>query len=187
MLFELSVAAGERLIVGEDVKWATCLETAVARQRRHFDAELPDTLTVADTDAAMAVAVNLATMVGHLQSESSQKVIVRGPSIPGYQWIASGVGDFSIGTQLLEVKCTNRRFSSSDYRQIIMYWLLSYAAAVENDELEWTDAALLNPRLNLVLRVPFHEIVEVTSAGRSKVELLQHFAAMVDERATHRP
>jgi hypothetical protein len=96
--------------------------------------------------------------------------------IPGFQWIASGVGDFSVGSTLIEVKCTGKRFSSSDYRQILMYWILSYAAAIEGGTQEFSEGILLNPRLNFILRLPFKELTALLGAGRSKVELLEVFS-----------
>lgn len=183
MLFELAVAAGEQLISDRPLNWDSCLAIAVARQRRHFDAKVPDSLSSADTDAAETVATNLDKMLRHLQAKAGGSAIVCSPYIPGYQWIASGVGDFALGSQLVEVKCTNKRFSSSDYRQILMYWLLSYAASIEKGSTEWESAILLNPRLNLVLKLPFREVIDITSGGRSKVEIVATFSSMVGDRA----
>lgn len=185
MLFELAVATGEHLISGRDnVDWNACLEVAVARQRRHFDAEVPEQLTYDDKVAALAVAVNLRTMLKQIADVAGDPLAVS-PSVRGYQWIASGVGDFSVGTCLIEVKCTNRLFSTSDYRQVVMYWLLGYAASVESDAAEWSDGILLNPRLNRMLRLRFDEVIAVTASGRSKVELLELFSSMVSDRSRH--
>lgn len=38
-----------------------------------------------------------------------------------------------MGDKLIEVKCSGRNFGSADYRQILMYWLLSYMASIEKD------------------------------------------------------
>lgn len=185
MLFEVAVAAGEQLIAGTDqIDWSVCLNVAVARQRRHFDAKVPDGLSESDMTVALSVATNLKAMVEQIRTDAAGESVVHSPLIPGYQWIASGVGDFSVGMRLIEVKCTNKHFSSSDYRQIVMYWLLGYAASVESGTAEWSEGVLLNPRLNLVLRLPFNEIISVTSAGRSKVELLELFSSMVGDRAS---
>lgn len=184
MLFELGVVAGEQLVAGrESVDWASCLEMALTRQRRHFDAALPESLSDADMIAALAVARNLAWILRELSGDNVGNALVRSPRIPGYQWIASGNGDFSVGSALIEVKCTNRLFSASDYRQVAIYWLLSYAGAVEGRTPEWTDAILVNPRLNRIVRVPFRDFIKVTSAGRSKVELLELFSAIVGDRS----
>jgi hypothetical protein len=153
MLFEIAVVAAEQLIDGRiTVDWDACLNTAVKRQREHFDAELPIALSNVDKKASLCVARNLVAMLAHLRTEADGETIVRAPRIPGYQWVASGVGDFSIGTTLIEVKCTDRHFVSSDYRQILMYWLLSYCAAIESGTPEWSQGILANPRLNLLVR-----------------------------------
>ena len=181
MLFEIAVAVAEQLVACETtVDWNLCLKVAVARQRRHFDAQVPESLSPSDKIAASAVARNLALMLR--QQVAGDAPLVRSPAIPGYRWVASGVGDFSVGTRLIEVKCTNKHFSSADYRQTIMYWLLSYAQSIENGSPEWSELVLMNPRLNLIVGLPFKEIIAIASGGKSKVNLLELFSAIVGER-----
>lgn len=158
---------------------------AVARQRRHFDARIPDALTEDDKSVALSVATNLRLMLREIGSRDPREAIVRSPVIPGYEWIASGVGDFSIGSTLIEVKCTGKHFSSSDYRQILMYWILSYAAALESGGREFTEGVLVNPRLNRMVRLSFRELPTLLGAGRSKVELLEVFGSLVANRSGH--
>lgn len=185
MLFELSVAAGEQIAAGVDqIDWNACLQVAVFRQRRHFDAKVPGELSQTDTTAALLVARNLAAMLNQVRANAAGEELVLSPPIPGYLWIASGAGDFSVGHRLIEVKCTNKHFSSSDYRQILMYWLLGYAASMEAGTEEWHECILLNPRMNLVLRLSFNEIIGITGAGRSKVEILELFSSIVDDEAS---
>ncbi|MQR01120.1 hypothetical protein [Glaciimonas soli] len=187
MLFEIAVAAAEQLLKKEGhIVWDTCLDVAVSRQQRHFDAKIPVSLSPADKVAAEWVSRNLVAMLSKMNSGSDTESLVHSPAIPGYQWIASGTGDFSIGTKLIEVKCTGRHFSSSDYRQIIMYWLLGYASSVENDTPEWSEGILMNPRLNRIIRFPFRKIIGVIGAGRSKVELLELFSSMVGDHNFHK-
>jgi hypothetical protein len=123
--------------------------------------------------------------LNQLQIEAGGAELVHSPEIPGYRWIASGAGDFSIGSWLIEVKCTNKPFSSSDYRQIVMYWLLGFAASIESGSPEWRQGLLVNPRSNFVVQLPFDEIIDVTSAGESKVDLLEMFSSMVGNRTAH--
>jgi hypothetical protein len=185
MLFEIAVAAAEQLLQGyEVIDWAICLDIAVERQRRHFDAELPGAMSEVDKTVATLVARNLVVMLRELLFGTGDS-LVRSPTIPGYQWVASGLGDFSIGTRLIEVKCTNKHFASADYRQIIMYWLLGYAYSLERGTSEWTEAVLVNPRRNFLVRLPIDEIVSVLGAGRSKVELLELFSTMIGDRSFH--
>jgi hypothetical protein len=187
MLFEVAIAAGEQLLQKNDaIVWDTCLDVALTRQKRHFDAKLPESLSLADKAAAEWVARNLVVMLNTIKVGANTELLVQSPAIPGYQWIASGTGDFSIGTKLIEVKCTGRHFSSSDYRQIVMYWLLSYASSVENDTPEWTEGILMNPRLNHVVRFSFNKIIGIIGAGKSKVELLELFSSMVGDRYFHK-
>jgi hypothetical protein len=114
-----------------------------------------------------------------LQSKSTGEPLVHAPEVSGHQWIASSVGDFALGHDIIEVKCTNKNFSSADYRQVMMYWLLSYAAAVEVRGREWVGGILVNPRLNLILTFKFDDLIEIIGAGRSKVELVEIFSSMI--------
>lgn len=129
MLFEVAIAAAEQLILSHgEIDWDACLTVALRRQRDHFDAKLTSQLSDADKEVSLRVATNLDTMLSYLQSKSDHKLLVHAPEVPGYQWIACGVGDFALGRDVIEVKCTNKIFSSADYRQVVMYWLLSYCA-----------------------------------------------------------
>jgi hypothetical protein len=186
MLFELAVVASEQLIGGQGaVDWPSSLSIAVERQRKHFDAKIPLELTEIDKRIALHVAGNLRKMLLTIKAEAGSEPLVLSPEIPGYQWIASGVGDFSVGRTLIEVKCTNKHFSSSDYRQIVIYWLLSYLAAIERWYSEWLHGILINPRLNRVVEFSFDEIIQVIAAGRSKIELLELFSTMIVSRAVN--
>ncbi|MGJ4921643.1 hypothetical protein ACQR10_28965 [Bradyrhizobium sp. HKCCYLRH2060] len=184
MLFEVAVAAAEQLIEGSQaVDWGGCLLTAVARQREHFDAKLPEELSAVEKEVSLKVAENLVAILKHVRLSSGGFDLVRAPAIPGYQWVASGVGDFSVGSALIEVKCTNKRFSASDYRQILTYWLLSYCAALESGAVEWTLGFLVNPRLNLIVRFSFDEIISIVAAGKSKIDLVELFSSLLEDRA----
>lgn len=182
MLFEIAVARGQQILDGHDnADWEACLRVATIRQKRHFDATAPASLTESDIAAAEWVGSNLAHMLTYLGTQTPTERLIEAPSIPGYQWISSGHGDFSIGDTLIEVKCTNRKFGSADYRQILMYWLLSYAASIESDSEEWASCVLLNPRFNYMLKISFVDILGLIAAGRSKVELLEEFACIVGD------
>lgn len=179
MLFEVATAVGEQLLSTPDVDWDSALKAAVIRQRRHFDAKIPSSLSKADLDAAIGVANNLAFMLDSVSRSYGE--LSMSPRIPGYQWISSGNGDFSAGLALIEVKCTSKRFSASDYRQVMMYWLLSYASAVEGRGAEWTHGVLLNPRLNRLVSFRFDDIVMLLGAGRSKVDVLEYFTSLIGD------
>jgi hypothetical protein len=182
MLFEVAVAAGEQLLAGRNtVDWSDALRVAGTRQKRHFDARIPASLALNDIVVAERVARNLTIALHQFQAENDQCPVVLSPPIPGFEWIASGVGDFSVGAKLIEVKCTNKHFSASDYRQIVMYWLLGYASSVESKRPEWSEGILVNPRLSRFVQLSFNEIIGVIGAGRSKVDLLQLFSSMVGD------
>ncbi|MCB4361418.1 hypothetical protein [Quatrionicoccus australiensis] len=184
MLFELGFAVGETLLAtSSDIDWSDCVQVSVARQRRYFDAEIPNEITELDRRIAEMVGNNIASMILELALERGHS-ITAAPLIPGFQWIASGQGDFAAGPTLIEVKCSNKNFSASDYRQIVMYWLLSFSASVEveRNRPEWSEGILLNPRSGKYVALRFDDFLHVISAGRTKVEILQLFSSMVGTR-----
>lgn len=182
MLFEVAVAAAEQLVErSESIDWNLCLKVAATRQREYFDAKIPRALSEVDKNASLRVAQNLVVMLDEFQRQCAGEDLVRSPVIPGFRWIASGAGDFSVRTTLIEIKCTNKHFSSSDYRQMLMYWLLSYCAAVENGSREWSIGILANPRLNMFVKFSFDDLVDIAGGGKSKVELVELFAAVLGD------
>lgn len=182
MLFEIAFARGEQLINGkQNADWNLCLDVAADRQRRYFDASIPKSLTNIDKTIAELVAKNMIIILSNVKANSINNSLVISPKIPGFHWISSGFGDFSVDTKIIEVKCSSGYFSARDFRQILIYWLLSYAASVEGGTLEWQRGYLINPRLNRIFDFDFNEIITLIGAGRSKVEILQLFTTMVGE------
>lgn len=181
MLFEIAVAAAEQLLgqASAVIDWDACLTVATQRQRRHFDAELPGGLLPADVEVATRVADNLVRMLKALQAKRGNDPIEREPHIPGYQWIASGTGDFAIGRSIVEVKCTAKRFASADYRQVLMYWMLTYASSVETGAPDWSEIVLLNPRKNWIVELTADTLIAAVAVDWSKVELLELFSALI--------
>lgn len=183
MLFELGYTVGEHLLIGAKIDWAECFEATLKRQQRYFDAVLPEQFNAGDQILAEIIGRNLSTELLAMSSQSGQPVGLR-PKVPGLEWISSGFGDFSLDRTLIEVKCTAKRFSSSDYRQVAIYWLLSYAAAVEGRGEEWQGFVLLNPRSGEKIAMQFDAFLMVISSGRTKVDILQLFQSLVGSRHT---
>lgn len=179
MLFEIAVVVGEQLLSEGNVDWPAAIDLATARQSRHFDAKPPGDISAQDKVVAMIVANNLIRMLETARAESKSSSILKAPFIPGLRWISSSVGDFSVGRDLIEIKCTKRHFSSADYRQLIMYWILSYASSLEGRGEEWVGGILINPRLCMTLRLRFDDFLNVTASGMSKVDLFESFSALV--------
>lgn len=181
MLFELGCTVGEHLLAGAEIKWTECFEATLKRQSVFFDASLPDQLDAGDQALAEIIGRNLSTALKAMSDKSNQPLVLR-PKIPGLEWISSGHGDFAFGQTLIEVKCTAKRFSSSDYRQVAIYWLLSYAAAIEGRGEEWQDFVLLNPRSGQKVSMRFDAFLSAISSGRTKVDILQLFQSLVGSR-----
>lgn len=186
MLFELGYTVGESLLLGApSIDWDYCFAEAVRRQSVYFDAQPPEQLCQADKVVAEIVGRNLWKSLcdwGHTRNEP---VVVR-PVIPGFEWVSSGQGDFSIGRTLIEVKNTVKRFSAADYRQVAIYWLLSYASAIEGRDEEWHDFILFNARSGEQVSMTYDAFLQVIGSGRTKVEILQLFQALVGNRNDQR-
>lgn len=180
MLFELAVARAEEVLAGNsEANWDECVQTASNRQSRHYDVKVPGQVTANDFTIAEHAAQNLVEMLRRIGEQNPDATLEIGPAIPGMGWIASGVADFSLGNILIEVKHTNRNFISGDFRQILMYWMLRYAAAVEGDNDVWTDCLLLNPRRNSGLLVKFNKLLPAASASSNHVELCELLRSIV--------
>jgi len=176
-LFEVAVVAAEMKRWDDDrFSMDRCLSEANQRQKKYYDAKLPAALKRADKKIIFQVASNLNAMFDHIESAHG-KTIVQEPAIPGFGWIANSLGDYACGTTLIEVKCSGKRFSSADYRQVTIYWLLSYIQSLEKQETAWDRIILLNPRLNFVVEMTSKELVGLISGERSRMEVVQAFAA----------
>ncbi|WP_043008147.1 hypothetical protein [Comamonas testosteroni] len=186
MLFELSYTVGESLLLGApEIDWDQCFADALKRQSVYFDAQTPGQLCQADKVIAETVGRNLWRSLSGWSGMRNEPLKIR-PAIPGFEWISNGQGDFSLGSTLIEVKNTVKRFSSADYRQVAIYWLLSYASAIEGRGEEWQDFILFNARSGEQVSMTYDAFLKVISSGRTKVEILQHFQALVGNRNEQR-
>jgi len=180
MLAEIALVVVEHRLRGMPDDLDACLPEALERQRKYFDALLPSALNQDDVNAAYCLADRLVDM---LQQTVGLDSVVVSPNIPGYQWISSGVGDFSTSSSLIEVKSASKMFSSADYRQVAMYWLLSYIAALESGVEVWRDFYLVNPKIGVVVNMDFSPFIQTIGSGKSLIELAQLFAVVVGTRS----
>lgn len=181
MLFEVANARAEQILshkINED--WGSCLDVALKRQSKYFDAEPPERLTEYDLDVVRATSNNLITLFRELGT-LKKLTVEPSPAIPGYRWISKGYGDYSVGDILIEVKCTSKNFGSADYRQLLIYWLLSFAGSIEDKSKEWKTGLLVNPRLNKYIEIEFNQLINFSAAGRSKLEILELFESIVSD------
>ena len=182
MMFEISMVRAEsELRNGAVASWDECLTIASKRQQRHFDARIPESLEPDDILIADHAARNLVTMLNRVRAQRPSAVLEHAPVVPGLGWVASGNGDFAIGSTLIEVKHTERNFGASDFRQVLMYWLLRYARTVENDGDVWSDVLLLNPRRNSALLVDYEHLLRSASASSDRVELVELLRSAVGQ------
>lgn len=186
MLFELAMVRAEYILAsGREPDWQECLSLAADRQRKHYDSVVPENLEQPDLNVATHASDNLIVMLTSIQSQNPGHKLMQGPSIPGLGWIASGKGDFSLGSTLIEVKHTDRNFISGDFKQVLMYWLLKYAKAIESDGNVWSDFLLLNPRRNRGLFVKFDDLLKSASSNLNRVELFELLRSIVGQDWEH--
>ncbi|WP_244489438.1 hypothetical protein [Aureimonas altamirensis] len=182
MLFEISMARAEsELRGGFAASWDECLKVASLRQCRHFDARIPEKLELTDISLADHAARNLVAMLDSVRAQRPSAILERAPLIPGLGWVASGNGDFSLGSTLIEVKHTGRNFGAADFRQVLMYWLLQYARTMEDNGQVWSDVLLLNPRRNAALLVNYNNLLRSASASSNRVELVELLRSAVGQ------
>lgn len=181
-LFELAVARAEKMLSGAtQPDWEECRLTAISRQSRHYDAKLPEQLSIPDMEIASWASENLVKMLRSVEHKHADEELEARPYIPGMGWIASGVGDFAIGSTLIELKHTNKNFIAGDFRQILMYWILKYASLIGSDEPIWSDCVLLNPRRGAGLLVNFDYLVQSASDSSSRVEIYELMRSIVGD------
>lgn len=181
MLFEMAIVKAERILDGDaNPEWDDCIKVATHRQSKFYDAKPPSVVSASDRQAAEQAAQNLVAMLRSLEKQNPKAELKANPEIPGLGWIASGTGDFSLGHILIEVKHTDRNFVSGDFRQVLIYWILKYAASIESDEAVWSDCILLNPRRNSAVHLNFDKLLYSASASSSRVELCELLRSIAD-------
>lgn len=180
MLFEIAVAYAEQAIRGDGrPSLAESKKIAFERQQRHFDARPPRPLSDIDKQIIRRVSSNLINMITDFAAQQGSQDIAIRPTIPGFGWIGSGSGDFSVSDTLIEVKNTDRNFIANDYRQVLMYWILSYAKSLEGGATGWSTYLLMNSRLNRSVFGSFDDLVEAASGGLSRIEVYEYLRAIV--------
>lgn len=180
MLFEIAVAHAELAIVGgTGPSLSESVRVAAERQKLHFDAKPPQQLSEVDEAIVAKVSSNLTHMLSDFVTQRGSSGVTVRPLIPGFGWIGSGSGDFSIDDVLVEVKNTDRNFTSNDYRQILMYWCLSYSKGIETGAIVWSKYLLINPRLNRSVYGSFDDLIEAASGGLSRVEVYEYLRTII--------
>ncbi|MGV1760804.1 hypothetical protein ACQZ6F_29525 [Rhizobium sp. A22-96] len=131
-------------------------------------------------------AQNLVTMLNSVQAQRPSARMEHAPLIPGLGWVASGNGDFALGSMLIEVKHTERNFGASELRQVLMYWLLKYARSLENGSDIWSEILLINPRRNAALLINCEYLLRSASARSNWVELVELLRSAVGQEFERR-
>ena len=184
LLFEVACVRVDRLFEqDEDANNPqSCLAEAWRRQSRFYDARYVDSIGDNDWFIACAVGNSLRGALVDLSRSRGKTVVVR-PQVLGCQWISSSCGDYSIGDCIVEVKCIVGNFSGADYRQVLIYWMLSLIADSEGRGTAWKQAVLVNPRRKLMVDLDLPGFLTMVGRGASHIEMMQRFLAVVGERS----
>lgn len=170
MLFEIAYVLAEKKLEKLPITMELCIGEAIDRQQRFFDAVPPKNLSDSDLELVELTSQNL---VQGLLFLSDGARVLKEPAIPGMGWVSSGVGDFAFAQTLVEVKCSATNFSASDYRQILLYWLLKYADVIGKNESVWENGILFNPRRNRVIKMDFLTLHSLVSNDRTLIETIE--------------
>lgn len=176
MLYEIAYVIAEKRLDNRIVTNDECIELAIKRQSRFFDAVKPDFISSEDIKAIESVADNLVISMKTLAGHSPIEIA---PRIAGLEWVASSEGDFAFQDTLVEVKCSGHFFSANDYRQLLIYWLLQITYVLETNTSTWKRGILLNPRLNKVVSFEFEVLHKLVAGGRDVIETVELFQSVI--------
>lgn len=84
MLFEVAYARAEQILANATEDWDACLNLAVERQSKYFDADLPEGLTEIDVSIAKKTANNLVKSIELFQGKNKNIKAIQSPVIPGF-------------------------------------------------------------------------------------------------------
>lgn len=184
MLFEISMCyAVDILDSGNNANFNKSVERAISKQRKYYDAQIPNNITDNDIKIIKLSASNLLKMIKYIKKENENCDLKSNPIIPGFGWINNAKGDFYNENILVEVKHTNSNFRAKDYRQVLMYYLLKYSNAIKKNENIWKECILINPRKNLYLSINFSELIYLLS-GSDELEAYNLFRVIIEQGFT---
>jgi hypothetical protein len=117
-----------------------------------------------EIDTVNAIQVSLLNFVRQRSSQDPR--VTFEPHFAGCGFLNPCVGDILIGEELYEVKAGDRRFRSTDLRQLITYCALNYAAGA----CTITKAGCVNPRRGTYFVLEL-DAIAYAMAGKSSNEL----------------
>lgn len=179
-IYEMGYAKANQIISGEPENWQVCHQKAYEKQSRFYDFNSPHHPTEEDKKIIEKLARNLVQILISLKQTPNENIILN-PEIAGFSWIANSRGDYAISSSLIEAKCSKSDFSMADFRQVLIYWLLSYLDSLKSqNNNEWENLILVNPRLNKILKINVETILPVISDDKSKPEIVHKFRELIN-------
>ena len=100
------------------------------------------------------------------------------PAVPGCGILRACEGDIAAGSSLIEVKTVDRKFSSKDLRQVVVYLALRYLSGLP----EWDEAILFNPRRSFFVRFRPDELIPYVAGGKTLIRVYREVEEYLVER-----
>lgn len=132
-----------------------------------------------EMDSVRAIQQSLANFVRHRSSPASK--VTFEPNFAGCGFLNPCVGDILIRDELYEVKAGDRRFRSTDLRQLLTYCALNYAAG----SYSIAKAGCVNPRRGTYFVLELDAIAH-EMAGKSSTELFSEIIYQVSSGGVSR-
>lgn len=177
MMYEIAYARAEMLVQNEPLNREAYLQKAFAMQSKYFDAVIPAEISPSEEILINKASENLSIGLNEILGDVAVEVA---PRVPGLEWISSSKADFSFSDTLVEVKFIAKNFTSSDYRQLLLYWLLNFAYSLEHKECKnWSRGVLFNPRQAIYVEVDLLSFHNLVSGGRNIIETVELLKSVV--------
>ncbi len=110
--------------------------------------------------------------------EVEKHELLLSPALPGCGFIVQSYGDVIAGATIYEVKAGERSFRSADFRQLLVYSALNYAAG----KYKISHLGILNPRLGTYFRTTIEDVARSVS-GLTSAELFEEIVQFVSSGA----
>ena len=118
----------------------------------------------------------LALRLAFFFAAPDRQPIIPRPRFPGCGWLSEAEGDVLASDVLVEIKAGDRLFRGADFRQLLAYCALNFAAK----RFRINHVCLMNPRRGVYFLAPLEGICEQL-AGATADEVLGDIVAYVSE------
>ncbi len=173
-------------------KFSSLWAQTILKQKKYYDCHIKKSsaLSSSELDAIVNVAHKILNnflimkeKLTRLQTENNLDIVIS-PVIPGFGTLDPSYADYSIGETLIEVKCTKSKFSTADYNQVFIYWLLStmWNVLVDNKALLYKNFSLVNLRRGELIYINGFDFAYIVSGGKNFQSIIQMFSNILNRK-----